>query len=125
MGTPVPAVTEPSHTPPAIECLPSPVSPPPPRGLTLTPLPSSSEPEPPLWDGRIRSWDWIRVRIPHHRIRQESQPQAAAVLLRYPGIRSLRGHGSLLFDDGLPSTFCILRCPGVFLCDCCHLALRG
>merc|ERR1712089_23258 len=67
MGTPVPAVTEPSHTPPAVECLPSPVcpwqlsaasgrplsrppavSPPPPRGLTLTPLPSSSWPDPGL-----------------------------------------------------------------------------
>ena len=32
---------------------------------------------------RVRSWYRLRVRIPHHRIRQEPLPQAAALLLCY------------------------------------------
>merc|ERR1712088_912700 len=32
---------------------------------------------------RVRSWNWLRLRFPHHRIRQEPLPQAAAVLLRH------------------------------------------
>merc|ERR1711862_185307 len=57
----------------------------------------------------IRSWNRICVRIPHHRLCQEPLPQAAAFLLCYPLIRSVRGHGTVLFDDGLPSPVRFLR----------------
>ena len=40
---------------------------------------------------------------------QEPKPEAAAVLLRHPGIRPLRGHGPLLPHDGLPSPLRILN----------------
>lgn len=33
---------------------------------------------------------------------QEPVPEAAAVLLRHPGVRFVRGHGSLLSDGGFP-----------------------
>merc|ERR1711946_78730 len=66
----------------------------------------------------IRSWYRICVRIPHHRLRQEPFPQAAAFLLRYPWICPVRGHGSVLFDDGLPS-------PVRFLSDTIHLIYTG
>ena len=33
---------------------------------------------------------------------QEPEPEAAAVLLRHPGLRPVRGHGALLPHDGLP-----------------------
>merc|ERR1711862_38274 len=53
------------------------------------------------WSCRIWSRDWISVRITHYWIRQEPFTQAAALLIRYSGIRPVRGHGSVLFDDGL------------------------
>merc|ERR1740128_214514 len=52
--------------------------------------------------GRFRSWNWLRVRLPDHRIRQEPLPEAAAVLLRHPGLRPLRSHGPVLPHDGFP-----------------------
>merc|ERR1712226_969194 len=92
------------------------------RGLTLIPPPSSSEPELPLGSSWLRSWDRLRVRQSHHRLRQKPQPEAAAVLLRHPGIRPVRGHGPVLFDDGLPPAVRILRRFYVVLR---HLAIRG
>merc|ERR1711971_1464029 len=67
------------------------------------------------WCRWIRSWYWICVRIPHHWLRQEPLPQAAAFLLRYPWIRFVRGHGSVLFDDGLPSALRFLRSEPIHL----------
>merc|ERR1711976_187572 len=67
----------------------------------------------------IRSWYRICVRIPHHWLRQGPLPQAAAFLLRYPWIRPVRGHGSVLFDDGLPSPVRFLRS------DMIHLIYTG
>merc|ERR1712025_1173828 len=32
---------------------------------------------------RVRSWNWLRLWLPHHRIRQGRLPEAAAVLLRH------------------------------------------
>merc|ERR1711971_954103 len=43
---------------------------------------------------RVRSWNWLRLRLPHHRIRQEPLPEAAAVLLRHSWLCPLRGHGT-------------------------------
>merc|ERR1711997_1325448 len=56
-------------------------------------------------------WCWyrLRFRVPHYRLRQEPVSQAAAVLLRHLGICSVRGYGSLLFDDGLPSALRFLN----------------
>merc|ERR1712172_58809 len=51
---------------------------------------------------RVRSWNWLRLWLPHHRIRQEPLPEAAAVLLRHSWLCSLRGHGTLLSYDGFP-----------------------
>merc|ERR1711971_1342446 len=44
----------------------------------------------------------LRLWLPHHRIRQEPLPEAAAVLLRHSWLCSLRGHGTLLSYDGFP-----------------------
>merc|ERR1712080_69892 len=52
------------------------------------------------WSGWIWSWDWIRLWISHHWIREEPEPEAATVLLRHPGICSLRSHGTVLPYDG-------------------------
>merc|ERR1712213_167666 len=38
---------------------------------------------------RVRSWNWLRLWFPHHRIRQEPLPEAAAVLLRHSWLRPL------------------------------------
>ena len=51
---------------------------------------------------RVRGWYWISLRVSHHRLRQEPVSQAAALLLRHSGLCPVRGHGTLLFDDGLP-----------------------
>merc|ERR1712227_172128 len=37
---------------------------------------------------------------------QKPISEAAAFLLRYSGICPVRGHGTVLFDDGLPSSLC-------------------
>merc|ERR1719373_764294 len=54
-------------------------------------------------------WNRLRLRLAHHRLRQEPWSQAAAVLLRHPGIRPLRGYGTFLSHDGLPAPLCLLR----------------
>merc|ERR1712107_743963 len=84
-------------------------SPPPHPSLTSTLQPSSSELVPPLlvWLGQVL--DRLRLRLAHHRLRQEPWSQAAAVLLRHPGIRPLRGYGAFLSHDGLPPPLCLLR----------------
>jgi len=58
----------------------------------------------------LRSRNWIRLRLPHHRLRQEPLPQAAAFLIRHLGIRPLRGYGSFLSYDGLPAALRFLNC---------------
>merc|ERR1711864_12469 len=58
----------------------------------------------------VRSWYWISLRLPHHWIRQEPLPQAAAFLLRHSRICPVRGHGPVLSYDGLPPPPCILSC---------------
>merc|ERR1712004_205909 len=50
----------------------------------------------------IRSWNRQRVRFSRHRLCPKPIPQAAALLIRYPGIRLVRGYGSLLSYDGFP-----------------------
>merc|ERR1712213_292689 len=59
---------------------------------------------------RVRSWNWLRLWFPHHRIRQEPLPEAAAVL---------RGHGTLLSYDGFPPALRLLNTGCV---ECRHLA---
>merc|ERR1711926_34220 len=71
---------------------------------------------------RIRCWNRFSLRISHHRLCQEPQPEAAAVLPRYPGIRPVRGHGTILFDDGVPPPVRLLdprSSLGRYLCCCC------
>lgn len=48
-----------------------------------------------------RCWYRYCIRLPNYRLRQESVAQTAAFLLRHLGFRPFRGHGALLFDDGL------------------------
>merc|ERR1711983_264529 len=55
------------------------------------------------WSCWIWSWYWLCLRFSHHWLRQEPISEAAAFLLRHLGICSVRGYGSLLFDDGLPA----------------------
>ena len=45
---------------------------------------------------------------------QEPIPEAAAVLLRHPGIRPVRSHGPFLFDGRFPHSvrYVNLYCPG-------------
>merc|ERR1712079_741630 len=59
---------------------------------------------------RVRSWNWLRVRLPDHRLRQEPLPQAAAPLL---------GHGTVLSYDGFPAALRLLSTGCV---ECRHLA---
>merc|ERR1712186_59572 len=59
---------------------------------------------------RVRSWNRLRLWLPHHRIRQEPLPEAAAVLL---------GHGTLLSYDGFPPAPRLLNTGCV---ECRHLA---
>merc|ERR1712241_820161 len=68
---------------------------------------------------RVRSWNRLRLWFPHHRIRQEPLPEAAAVLLRHSWLCPLRGHGTLLSYDGFPPALRLLNtgCVG-----CRHLA---
>merc|ERR1711936_1173309 len=61
----------------------------------------------------------VRLWLPHHRIRQEPLPEAAAVLLRHSWLRSLRGHGTLLSYDGFPPALRLLNTGCV---ECRHLA---
>merc|ERR1711890_13214 len=98
-----------------------PSSPPPARGRTLTAPPSSSELVLHRWSRWIRSWYWLSVRLAHHWLCQEPQPQAATLLLCHSWIRPVRGHGSVLFDDGVPAVVCILDAPRV-LTECCSTA---
>merc|ERR1719167_1463537 len=60
--------------------------------------------------GRGRIWRryLLRVWIAHHWICQESELEAAAVLLRHPWIRPVRGDGSVLSYDGFPSAVRLL-----------------
>ena len=44
----------------------------------------------------------------HHHSIQEPISQAAAVLLRHPWVRPVRGHGALLSHDGFPPPLRIL-----------------
>merc|ERR1711918_134270 len=57
---------------------------------------------------RVRSWNRLRLWLPHHRICQEPLPEAAAVLLRHSWLRPLRGHGTLLSYDGFPPALRLL-----------------
>merc|ERR1711899_80437 len=57
---------------------------------------------------RVRSRNWLRVRLPDHRLRQEPLPQAAALLLRHSRLRPFRGHGTVLSYDGLPAALRLL-----------------
>ncbi len=59
----------------------------------------------------LLSW-YVNVFI---RVVQEPEPEAAAVLLRYPGVRSLRGYGSFLPHDGLPPPVRLLNRSHIFL----------
>merc|ERR1712117_493139 len=59
---------------------------------------------------RVRSWNRLRLWLPHHRICQEPLPEAAAVL---------RGHGTLLSYDGFPPALRLLSTGCV---ECRHLA---
>merc|ERR1711971_324836 len=68
---------------------------------------------------RVRSWNWLRLWLPLHRIRQELLPEAAAVLLRLSWLCSLRGHGTLLSYDGFPPFVRLLNTGCV---ECRHLA---
>merc|ERR1712088_1062549 len=68
---------------------------------------------------RVRSWNWLRLWLPHHRIRQEPLPEAAAVLLRHSWLCPLRGHGTLLSYDGFPPALRLLNTGCV---ECRHLA---
>merc|ERR1711887_368139 len=68
---------------------------------------------------RVRSWNRLRFRLPHHRICQEPLPEAAAVLLCHSWLRSLRGHGTLLSYDGFPPALRLLNTGCV---ECRHLA---
>merc|ERR1739838_660583 len=56
-----------------------------------------------------------------HRVRQEPLPQAAALLLRYPGIRPVRSHGTVLLDDGIPPPFRFLESGGGLKTWCCSV----
>merc|ERR1712090_36181 len=73
----------------------------------------------------VWGWNWICLRKSDHWLREEPQLEAAAVLLRYPRLRPVRGHGTVLFDDGFPPAVCILRYPGVPPVILRHLAMRG
>merc|ERR1712080_687830 len=53
---------------------------------------------------RIRSWYRHSVRITGHWLRQEPLPKGPTVLIRNPGVRFIRSHGSLLYDDVLPDS---------------------
>merc|ERR1719192_1889466 len=68
---------------------------------------------------RVRSRNWLCVRLPDHRLRQEPLPQAAALLLRHSWLRSLRGHGTVLSYDGFPAALRLLSTGCV---ECRHLA---
>merc|ERR1711971_1229763 len=68
---------------------------------------------------RVRSWNWLRLRLPHHRIGQEPLPEAAAFLLRHSWLCPLRGHGTLLSYDGFPPFVRLLNTGCV---ECRHLA---
>merc|ERR1712121_112934 len=68
---------------------------------------------------RVRSWNRLRLWLPHHRIRQEPLAEAAAVLLRHSWLCSLRGHGTLLSYDGFPPALRLLNTGCV---ECRHLA---
>merc|ERR1712158_126647 len=68
---------------------------------------------------RFRSRNWLRVRLPDHRLRQEPLPQAAALLLRHSRLRPLRGHGTVLSYDGFPPALRLLSTGCV---ECRHLA---
>merc|ERR1712221_27799 len=61
------------------------------------------------WSRWIRSWNRIRLWIPDHWLCQKPISQAAALLLCYFGICSVRGHGSVLFDDGILASLCFLN----------------
>merc|ERR1712035_305455 len=50
-----------------------------------------------------------RLCCPVHWLCQEPISQAAALLLCYFGICSVRGHGSVLFDDGILASLCFLN----------------
>lgn len=97
---------------------------------TLTPLPSSLVPALPLWVLLAlvsfnlvpvlsfpkkflvinqslcccRSWYWISLRLPDHRLCQEPLPQAAAFLLRHSWFCLVWGYGTVLSYDGFPSS---------------------
>merc|ERR1711981_966591 len=71
---------------------------------------------------RVRSWNRLRLWLPHHRIRQEPLPEAAAVLLRHSWLCSLRGQGTLLSYDGFPPALRLLNTGCV---ECRHLAQRS
>merc|ERR1712038_19456 len=68
---------------------------------------------------RVRSWNRLRLWLPHHRIREEPLPEAAAVLPRHSLLRPLRGHGTLLSYDGFPPALRLLNTGCV---ECRHLA---
>merc|ERR1711900_61496 len=68
---------------------------------------------------RVRSWNRLRLWLPHHRICREPLPEAAAVLLRHSWLRPLRGHGTLLSYDGFPPALRLLSTGCV---ECRHLA---
>merc|ERR1712130_963418 len=57
----------------------------------------------------VRSWNWLRLRFPHHRIRQEPLPEAAAVLLCHSWLCPLRGRGTFLSYDGFPPALRLLN----------------
>merc|ERR1712203_197843 len=93
--------------------------PPLPPSLTLTLLPSSSEPALPpsvLPGPELESAPSL---APSSSDMPGTLPEAAAVLLRHSWLRPLRGHGTLLSYDGFPPALRLLSTGCV---ECRHLA---
>merc|ERR1711872_290093 len=88
---------------------PSPSSTPPPPSRTSTLPPSSLELELPPSESLDQELESDPSWIPDHWLCQEPISQAAALLLCYFGICSVRGHGSVLFDDGILASLCFLN----------------
>merc|ERR1712126_414252 len=82
--------------------------PPPLHGRRPQPAPRLRAGHPVAVHLRPQGWNWLRVRLPDHRLRQEPLPQAAALLLRHSRLRPLRGHGTVLSYDGLPAALRLL-----------------
>lgn len=61
----------------------------------------------------FRSWNWECFRQFGDRLCSQPLPEAAALLLCYPGLCPLRGYGSVLLDDGFPPPLRLLTRAGI------------